>query len=159
MKKSIIVIVLALLALIIIMIPLTSNDEYKGLSDIVTKISEVRVSKIKKEKFKKAFKYKENDKEYKVYYYGIDGVEFIINKNEFDMKKLFKEKILTRETLQEYLNNEYDKGTLEKIVARDGGTNIYTSDNYSVAICNTIDGNKDIYFGIKEMSIKDDFCK
>lgn len=158
MKKSIIVIALALLAIIIIVIPLTSNDDYKELNDIVNKISEVRISKIKKEEFRDGFKYQENDKEHKVHYYGIDSVEFVINKNEFAMQKLFKEKILTHDILQEYLDNEYNKGNIKREVMRDGETSIYTEDNYSVVICNTLEGNKDIYFGIKDMSLKDNFC-
>lgn len=158
MKKSIIIFFLALLAIVIIIIPLTSNDESKELNDIVNKISEVRVSKTRKEEFKEGFKFQENDTKYKVYYYGIDSVEFVINKNEFTMQKLFKEKILTRDILKDYLDNEYSKEKFTRISLDDGGTSIYTGDNYSVVICNNLKGNKDIYFGIKEMSLKDNFC-
>lgn len=158
MKKNLIILAVSLLAIIIIIIPLSSNDDYKNLNDIIDKISEVRVSKVKKEEFKDGFKYEENEKKHQAHYYGIDSVEFVINRNEFTMQKLFKDKLLTHDILQEYLDNEHSKGNIEKNTLYDGGTNIYTQDNYSVVICNTLDGNRDIYFGIKEMSLKDDFC-
>lgn len=158
MKKNIIVIASALLAIIIIIIPLTSSDDYKGLTNIVNKISEVRISKIEKEDFRVGFKYQESDTKHKVHYYGINSVEFIINKNEFAMQKLFKEKILTHDILQEYLDNEYNKGNLERKILNDGDASIYIGENYSAVICNNKEGNKDIYFGIKEMALKDNFC-
>lgn len=158
MKRNIIIVFLALLAIIVIIVPLTSND-YKDLHDIVKKISAINISKTKKEKLKEKFTYTDNDKDYKVYYYGIDKVEFIINKNEFDMQKLFKEGILNRSLLEEYLDNEYNNGSLKRETLLDGGTNLYSNDNYSVIICHTKDGNKDIYFGIKDMTYQDEYCK
>ena len=42
---------------------------------------------------------------------------------------------------------------------RDGGSIMYERDNLRVLKCNTIDGNKDVYFGTKELEYKNNFCK
>ncbi len=158
MKKRLIIFAIALFAIILIIIPLTSNDDYKELNNTTKNISAINISKTKSEKLKEGFKYSENDTSHKIYYYGIDKVEFIINNNEFNMQNLFKENILNREILQEYLDKEYDSGNSNREIINNEA-NIYRNDNYSVIVCNTKDGNKDIYFGIKEMKKLDEYCK
>ena len=159
MKKSIIIFCIALLAIILIIIPLTSNDDYKELNNITTKISSINISKSKKTNLKEAFKFKETEKEHKVYYYGIDKVELVINSNEFNMQNLFKENILNRNILEEYLELESTSNHINYETLYDGEEKVYTSDNYKILMCNTSDGNKDIYIGLKDMKIKDEYCK
>lgn len=41
----------------------------------------------------------------------------------------------------------------------DGGTKEYKTDNYTILVCNTLDGNKDIYIGNKNLRYKSNYCK
>ena len=41
----------------------------------------------------------------------------------------------------------------------DGGTKIYKKDNFTILVCNTLDGNKDIYIGNKDLRYKSNYCK
>ena len=44
-------------------------------------------------------------------------------------------------------------------VLKDGGTTIYKKDNYTIILCNTIAGNKDIYIGNKDFKYEQGYCK
>lgn len=41
---------------------------------------------------------------------------------------------------------------------KDGGTKIYKHKEYTIIVCNTIDGNKDIYIGNKNMNYEETYC-
>lgn len=41
---------------------------------------------------------------------------------------------------------------------KDGGTKIYKHKEYTIILCNTIDGNKDIYIGNNNMEYKETYC-
>lgn len=41
----------------------------------------------------------------------------------------------------------------------DGGSKIYKTNKYAILICNTLDGNKDIYIGNKNLRYKSNYCK
>ena len=42
---------------------------------------------------------------------------------------------------------------------RDGGSIMYQKDNLRILKCNTIDGNKNVYFGTEELEYKNNYCK
>ena len=44
-------------------------------------------------------------------------------------------------------------------VYKDGGTKMYRGNNYRMLVCNTIDGNKDIYIGDINLEYENDYCK
>lgn len=41
---------------------------------------------------------------------------------------------------------------------KDGGTKIYKHKEYTIILCNTIEGNKDIYIGNANMEYKENYC-
>ena len=41
---------------------------------------------------------------------------------------------------------------------KDGGTKMYQGNNYRMLVCNTIDGNKDVYFGDLTLEYENDYC-
>ena len=41
---------------------------------------------------------------------------------------------------------------------KDGGTKIYKHKDYTIILCNKIDGNKDIYIGNPNMEYKENYC-
>jgi len=46
-----------------------------------------------------------------------------------------------------------------KEVYYDGGTKLYQKDNYRILECNTVAGNRDIYFGNITLEYREDYCK
>lgn len=72
-------------------------------------------------------------------------------------------------TLKYYLENVYQTlddsikqlvkdATIDKEL-KDGGTKIYKKDNYTVILCNTVNGNKDIYIGNEQFKYEQGYCK
>lgn len=41
----------------------------------------------------------------------------------------------------------------------DGGTKLYKKDDVSILLCNTLDGNKDVYIGNKNLKYKSNYCQ
>lgn len=94
---------------------------------------------------------------YNIYTYCLDDLMFLQDNDLIDIKN----KIQTDEKyVNELINNL--KVTAE---LNDGGTKIYKdSNNYTnngltLIKCNTLDGNKDIYIGPKDMEYQESFCK
>lgn len=46
-----------------------------------------------------------------------------------------------------------------KEILKDGGTKIYNNKEYTVIVCNTLDKNKDIYFGDNNLKYQQGYCK
>lgn len=80
----------------------------------------------------------------------------------------------SKTTLKDYLNNKNLEIEMQNIaemmevdeIFKDGGTTIYrdknkklSSNGFTMIKCNTLDGNKNIYFGTSNLEYKEDFCK
>mgnify|MGYP006067943453 FL=1 len=87
-----------------------------------------------------------------IYYYGIDGV-FVCNGENTcaELKQALGYKQIDLEKLEKYLNSEWQLNRTNKESFDDGGTSIYHTDEYSVILCNTLKGNKDVYIGNSSM--------
>jgi len=93
----------------------------------------------------------------KIYTYCLDKIELTIDNEPIELKEYLK-----NNSINDLINS------LEKTASLyDGGTNIYndggskriTNNGITLIKCNTIDGNKDIYIGNKDMEYKSNFCK
>lgn len=72
-------------------------------------------------------------------------------------------------TLKKYLSDidqPFDRSVNELVsdmqiisTLKDGGTTTYRKDNYTIILCNTIEGNKDIYIGNKYFKYEQGYCK
>ena len=87
-----------------------------------------------------------------IYYYGIDGV-FVCNGENTcaELKQALGYKQIDLEKFKKYLNSEWQLNRTNKESLYDGGTSIYHTDEYSVILCNTLEGNKDVYIGNSSM--------
>ena len=89
---------------------------------------------------------------YKVWFYGIDSLQIMDeNNNYFDLKSALLYNQLKLNDVKSYLELQYKNGNIERYILSDGGTKIYKSNKYEAIVCNTIDGNYDVYFGKKDM--------
>lgn len=141
---SILFILIILFTTLVISIVLKNKSIYPNINlySIIVSLNENN-SLLKKE-----LKYKDNNKEYNIYYYGINSVELCNTKNHcYDLKDALKKKQTTTKKIKEYLDSQTSLGNIENYRLWDGGTSIYQNERYSIIYCNTLDGNKDIYFG------------
>jgi len=93
----------------------------------------------------------------KIYTYCLNNVELIINNKTIELKDYLKNNTLDSLIKKlELISSYYDGGTN---VYNDGGSKRITNNGIILIKCNTIDGNKDIYIGNKDMKYKSNFCK
>ncbi len=94
-----------------------------------------------------------SEKGRKIYLYDIDRVT--VNKQSLTIQNNIWE-IISNLTKEYKLLETY----------KDGGSKLYQTneenrvdDKINMLVCNTLDGNMDVYFGKTDMKYKDDFCK
>lgn len=87
-----------------------------------------------------------------IYYYGITTLQ-LCNQKEycFDIHNALSNHQTNLKSIQSFLDSQNELEHNKKSVLYDGGTTIYENDFYSAIFCNTLSGNKDIYFGTSDM--------
>lgn len=94
-----------------------------------------------------------------IYSYCLDSIqisddgEFIELKNYLEQNKNIVYEIINAIT---YKDSLFDGGTK---IYKDGGTTEYTNNGMTIINCHTLDGNRDIYIGPKNMTMQSNFCK
>lgn len=112
-------------------------------------------------KLKKHLSYSENSIKRDIYYYGIDTTQLCdLKDNCHELKIALNYKQTNLENIEKYLDSQFSLGNINRYMLYDGGTIIYENDRYSVILCNTMDGNKDVYFGKDDMveSLDGEYC-
>lgn len=105
--------------------------------------------------------YEDNDKN--IYTYCLDNVIINIGNERQELKDYFKnnkdeiDNVISK--LKEDLMQDSSYWSDGSMIYKDGGSRLYTNTGMSMLICNTIDGNKDIYIGHEDMRYEDGFCK
>ena len=99
--------------------------------------------------------YKNNDR--LIYTACLDEI-YLVRKNSDAVMtlKYYLENVY--QTFDDSINELVKDATIDGVL-KDGGTKIYKKDNYTIIICNTIDGNKDIYIGNKDFKYEQGYCK
>lgn len=150
--KIIIVIIIIFIILNIISAIILKNNSNNNLIEVKPTISE-------KKEITKSVIVDKIDYSYTINYYGIKKAIINLNNEKLDLADSLAEGKITLEELLEDLkktNELNDGGTL---IYKDGGTKKYLTDNYTIIKCNTLEGNKDIYIGDKDMEYEETFCK
>ena len=101
-----------------------------------------------------------NQKNYKIYFYGIDSLQISnIDNDYYDLKIALQYKQVTIDKVKEYLNNQYKNKNISRTINSNKEIEIYKHNNYEVIVCNTKD-NKDLYFGTPNISsnLKGEYC-
>ena len=94
--------------------------------------------------FDRAFTY---DK-YSVYYYGVEEVLLCDRGLScYELENSLKHKQVTLDKIKAYFEEEALKEHITASTLYDGGTTIYSNDDFTAIFCQTTDGNQDIYFG------------
>lgn len=88
--------------------------------------------------------------------YGYDGsVNIRIDGTEYSLKEALLENKITMEEIIQKANKDLDDNKIIGNMYDDGGSMIYQYDTYTIIKCHTIDGNRDVYIGTKEMTLND----
>lgn len=88
--------------------------------------------------------------------YGYDGsVNIRIDGKEYSLKEALLENKITMEEIIQKANKDLDDNKITGDMYKDGGSMIYQYDTYTIIKCHTIDGNRDVYIGTKEMTLND----
>ena len=100
--------------------------------------------------------YQKTGQERKVYFVCLDEI-YVKTENS---------KQVTLEYRFDIVNQSFDASIEQLInqmemvdVYKDGGSKMYKKDNYRMLVCNTIDGNKDVYFGDMNLEYENDYCQ
>lgn len=87
-----------------------------------------------------------------IYYYGIEIVELCdFNDNCYSLKKSINNNQINMKDIVKHLTRQLALGNNNSYTLYDGGTTIYENDMYQIILCNTLSGNRDVYFGINGM--------
>lgn len=94
-----------------------------------------------------------------IYSYCLDSIQISTDGNFIELKDYIKD---NKDVIDEIINaitykdSLFDGGTK---IYKDGGTTEYTNNGITIINCHTLDGNRDIYIGSKNMTMQSNFCK
>lgn len=94
--------------------------------------------------------------DYNIYAYKFGGnINILINGEEIPLRNALLENKITMDEIIERANQDLNAKKIEGEVYDDGGSILYKYGTYTILKCHTIDGNRDVYIGIPEMTIND----
>lgn len=96
---------------------------------------------------------------------GQDRKVYFVCLDEIYIKKENTKKITLKYHFDN-INQSFD-ASIEQLINQmelvgtyyDGGSKMYQKDNYRILICNTLDKNKDVYFGDDTLEYEENYCK
>lgn len=95
-----------------------------------------------------------NKYDYTVYAY--DGsVNIRIDGKDYSLKEALLENKITMEEIIAKANQDEKDGKIKADMYKDGGSMEYHYDNYTIIKCHTLDGNRDVYIGTKDLKLND----
>lgn len=92
--------------------------------------------------------------DYDLYYYGLDEVNITSDNRTMSLYDALVSGRITLNGIIEKANEDVSNGVIEEIVFRDGGSQVYKYDGYTIIKCHTVDGNRDVYIGTDDMQDK-----
>ena len=79
----------------------------------------------------------------------------MLEDKEYSLKDALLESKITMEEIIQKANKDLDNNKITGDMYKDGGSMIYQYDTYTIIKCHTIEGNRDVYIGTKEMTLND----
>ena len=88
--------------------------------------------------------------------YGYDGsVNIRIDGKDYSLKEALLENKITMEEIIAKANQDEKDGKIKAYMYKDGGSMEYHYENYTIIKCHTLDGNRDVYIGTKDLKLTD----
>ena len=144
-------------------VPNFFNDEEKNYADAwwvaLPMVEEFELSVVLSEN-KEAVKIVDNREirdggdDYALYYYGLDEVNITIDEQTLSLCDALVSGMITLNEIIAKANMDVKNGIIEECFFRDGGSQLYQYENYTIIKYNTADGsNRDMYIGTSDMDI------
>lgn len=103
----------------------------------------------KKTKILNSKEINEYDADCNLYYYGIDEVKINVDNKIMTLEEALRSGKMTINGLVIKANKDFPNAKVYK----DGGSTEYCYDNYTIIKMHTLDGNRDVYIGTKDITI------
>jgi len=88
--------------------------------------------------------------------YGYDGsVNIRIDGKDYSLKEALIENKITMEEIIAKANQDEKDGKIKAEMYKDGGSMEYHYENYTIIKYHTLDGNRDVYIGTKDLKLND----
>ena len=88
--------------------------------------------------------------------YGYEGnVNIRMAGKDYSLKEALSENRITMEEIIAKANQDQKEGKIKVDKYEDGGSIEYHYENYTIIKCHTLEGNRDVYIGTKELKLKD----
>ena len=78
-----------------------------------------------------------------------------LTENSIPLREALLQNKITMNEILEKANEDLNKNNITGDIYKDGGSMIYQYGNYTIIKCNTLNGNRDVYIGTKDMTIND----
>ena len=92
--------------------------------------------------------------DYALYYYGLDEVNITIDEQTMSLCDALVSKKITLNEIIARANTDVKNGIIDECFFRDGGSQLYQYENYTIVKYHTADGsNRDMYIGTSDMDI------
>jgi len=88
--------------------------------------------------------------------YAYDGiVNILIKGEELSLRRALLEDKVTMNEIIVQANQDVSSGKIQEETYRDGGSVLYRYPSYTILKCHTVDGNRDVYIGTPNMTMKE----
>ena len=84
---------------------------------------------------------------------GSDNAE--LTEKSISLRDALLQSKITMDEIITKANNDLKENIITGDMYKDGGSMIYRYSNYTIIKCHTVDGNRDVYIGTKDMTIND----
>ena len=123
------------------------TEGYEEFEVIVKKSKKVSKAKILNNQ--DLYKY---NSDYNLYYYGLEEVNVSIDNKIVTLESALRSGKITLDGIIAKANRDLESNIIVGDTYNDGGTRIYTYDNYTIIKFHTLDGIQDVYIGTNEMN-------
>lgn len=88
--------------------------------------------------------------DYDLYYYGLD-VQITVDNQTIPLDEALIRGKITLNGIISKANEDVRNGVIEELICKDGGSQVYQYEDYTMIKYHTLDGNRDVYIGTTDM--------
>ena len=92
-----------------------------------------------------------NNSDFNLYYYGLDEVNVTVDNKTMPLEEALRTGKMTIDGIIVKANKDFPN----VVSYDDGGSIEYHYEDYTIIKCHTLDGNRDVYIGVPEMTLND----